>query len=141
MFLSIGLLIVIWCALWLILPTINPMRRSHERATEYILTLTPIGMSIDETLETLENHSLRNWRIVRVNYERGFMHPRPQDIYPTPYELPHIVGTKSIRVDAGPFIPAEFWGMGMIMERNVSIFWAFNPEGELIEVYVWISFR
>jgi len=122
-----------------LLMIINPMRRPESMITNYVLRRTPIGMDMEEVIILLENH--RNWDIRWINYERGFPHPRPHTLVPRPDERPFIVGDKSIRVDAGRFWPADTPIIGFFMETIVSIFWGFDEDGRLIEVYVWKSSR
>ena len=132
----------------------NPMRRPQAAATNYVLGLTPIGTHIDDVISIVENH--RDWTIERIDRERGFSHPRPHLIpgWPNDMVLPPgwilsesrtrsvIVGEQSIRVQAGrhwPFnAPLPF---GLLMETIVSVFWGFDEDGKLIEVYVWMTSR
>lgn len=120
--------------LQLILLLVNPMRRSESLATNYILRLTPIGTDMDEVIRIIENH--RNWNIARINREQGFAHPRQGGL--SIEQGRTIVGEKSIRVDMRRYIPFVFFPF---METNVSMFWAFDEDGKLIEVYVWKSSR
>ena len=138
--------IIICCALCcvpvlLVLPYIlmlvNPMRRPEPMVTSYVLRLTPIGTDMEEVIRTVENH--RNWRVWWINYDRGFSHPRPHTITPYPEEYPFVVGDKSMRVEVGRVWPTNTPVLGYFMEMIVSIFWAFDEDGRLIEVYVWRS--
>jgi len=117
-----------------ILMLTNPMRRPEPMATNYVLRLTPIGTDMEEVIRLVENH--RNWRIWWINYDMGFSHPRPNTITPPPQERPFIVGEQSIKVDAGRIWPTSTPVMGYFMEMMVAIFWAFDEDGRLIDVYV-----
>ena len=108
-------------------------------ATNYVLRLTPIGMDMDEVIRIVRNH--RNWDIAWTSHESGFSHPQLRYITDVRNEGLHIIGDKSIRVDAGRFWPADIPIMGLFMETMASIFWGFDEDGKLIEVYVWRSFR
>lgn len=137
------LLILIACCVcafnivWLvILPIYNPMRRPLNEATEYVLMLTPIGTHIDEVIEIVDGH--RGWSIRRVN-DHGFRHPRPSNFTPSGRPI-FTVGNKSIIVDAGSFRPAHFRGVrgqGAFMETIVRIYYGFDRNGELIDVFVF----
>ena len=119
---------------------VNPMRRPESMATNYILRLTPLGTDMEEVISIVENH--RSWNIAWIRHDRGFPHPQPHTITPRPEERPFIVGDKSIRVDAGRFWPADIQPiMGLFMETIVSIFWGFDENGRLTEVYVWKSWQ
>jgi len=110
----------------------NPMRRPHGMATNYILRLTPIGMDINEVLYIIEGH--RNWHIGTPNFERGFL--RPPDVSSSR------VGEKSITARGHPLgsgywpapIPVPIWPW--FFRTIVSIYWGFDADGKLIEVYV-----
>ena len=118
-----------------ILMLVNPMRRPEPMVTNYVLRLTPIGTDMEEVIRLVENH--RNWNVAWISYDRGFSHPRPHDVTPPPEERPFIVGDKSMKVDMRRIWPTNTPVMGYFMEMIVSIFWAFDEDGKLIDVYVW----
>jgi len=122
-----------------ILMLVNPMRRPEAMAKNYVLRLTPLGMDIEEVVGIVENH--RNWRITQVSYEWGFPHPRPHTLIPIPEEWPYVVGDMSIRVDMDRFWPTNVPIVGFLMETIVTIFWGFDANGVLTDVYVWSSSR
>jgi len=134
----VGCCVFVWFIIVIIVLIINPMRRPLFMAENYILRIVPIGTDMDEAIEILENH--RNWNIAWIS-DRGFRHPRPHDIRPMIHssEWPVIVGDKSIRVDVGRHWPAHFFGPGLLMEAIVSIFFGFDEDGKLTDVYVWKS--
>jgi len=139
--------VIICCVLVLsiarIIPMIvNPMRRPESMATNYVLRLTPLGTDIEDVVEIVSNH--RNWSFRGVNYDRGFSHPRPHTLVPMPEEWPFIVGDKSVAVWGHPLSSAGYWPAympfsGWFFSTAVSIFWGFDEDGKLIEVYVWQS--
>ncbi|MCL2383765.1 MAG: hypothetical protein FWC79_06540 [Oscillospiraceae bacterium] len=47
----------------------NPLRRSEERIREDILLMTPIGLSIEEVIEVIENNS--DWTNKHEVHDRG----------------------------------------------------------------------
>ena len=122
-----------------ILMIFNPMRRPHEMATNYVLRLTPIGMDMEEAINVLEGH--RNWNI-NINYDRGFAHPRPSIDRPHPRGGFYIVGEKSISAWAHPSGSGYWPGAistpiyGWFFRTTVSVFWGFDENEKLIEVYV-----
>ena len=46
-----------------------------------------------------------------------------------------IVGDMSIRVSSGASRPS------LMIQRRFTIFWGFDANGKLIEVYVWVTHR
>ena len=119
---------LLFVGLPVILATFNPMQRPRFMVRNSILRLTPMGTHIDEAIEAIESRS--NWIVRFVNHNRGFVHP---SVLPFGSS---IIGDKSIRVDAGPFWPGVFPLIGLISRESVSIFWGFDADGYLIEVYV-----
>ena len=47
----------------------------------------------------------------------------------------NIVGDKSIAVWAGDYWPASLPLVGVFFRTSVSIFWGFDEDGKLIEIY------
>jgi len=134
--------LIVWIIFTIIITLVDPIRRSEESVTSHILRLTPIGTHIEDVIETLQNYRNwdRHWHISRVSYELGFPHPRPHTIIPIPEDSFFVVGEKSIIGDTR-YWPAHLLPPGLFMEAIVSIFWGFDEDGKLIEVYVWKSFR
>jgi len=125
--------IIICCVLafvmFRIIPILaNPMRRPETMSTNYVLNLTPIGTDMEDVIDILEGH--RNWHINSPNFERGFRHPLDDSI----------VGEKSITARGHPsgsgFWPAYMPIYGWLLRTTVSIFWGFDEDGKLIEVFV-----
>jgi arginine deiminase len=48
----------------------NPLRRSETRIREDILKITPIGTSMDEVIEIIQNNE--KWELFNISYERGY---------------------------------------------------------------------
>jgi len=97
----------------------NPIRRPSTIALNYVLRITPVGTHIDDVIGIVENH--RDWRIRDINRERGFFHPLP------PAPSSSIVGEQSIIVHLQYIF---------IVVVGVSIFYAFDADGYLTEVYM-----
>ena len=133
----IAVIFILWSVFAFLAPRLNPMRRERAEVMNYILTITPIGMNIDDVINVIETNRHLELRV--VNRKRGFSHPSPHRIYPRiPREnWPVIIGNQSIIASAGTYWPAFFWGPGVLMETSVSIFWAFDSSGALIKVYAW----
>jgi len=108
----------------------NPMRRPGSMPTEYVLSLTPIGTHMNDVISIVENH--RDWRIVTINRERGFADPHQGGL--SVEQGRTIVGEQSIRVGAGYFRP-----VGLLTRTVVTVFYGFDADGYLIDVYVWRS--
>lgn len=117
----------------------NPMRRPHAMAKNYVLRLTPIGTDMEDVISIVDGH--RNWSMGFVNYERGFAHPSPPIGRPPSegWDWIYFVGDKSITVRAGSYWPAALnlpTPSAWLMRTVVSIFWAFDEDGKLIEIYL-----
>ena len=68
----------------------------------------------------IERH---HWRADGYREDQGFYDQRPSS-------SGKLVGEKSIRADLGNY-------PGFPFKTNVTVFWAFNGKGELIDVWVW----
>ena len=113
----------------------NPMRRPHAIATNYVWRLTPVGTHIDDVIEVIENRG--DWRIHGISREGGFAHPRlrgPDHGWPESPTTGHaIVGEQSIR--AHPEVYRAWYKL--FIPTRVSIFWGFDADGYLLEIFVW----
>jgi hypothetical protein len=119
---------------WILIPMIfNPLRRPAPMIRNYVLRLTPIGTCIEEVIEVIENNE--SWQRPSVNRIGGFAHPR---VYAPGWPVSEltgisIVGDKSIRT-------REIYVMWGLVERSVNVFWGFDADGKVIEVYVRSTF-
>lgn len=111
----LGLLIVFGVAILIT----NPLLRSEENIRERLLESTPIGTNMGDVIKFIENN--KKWKIDQISYEHGFNH---QGIYPS-----REVGEKSIRVELGDY--------RFVLETSVTVFWGFNKNSELIDIWVW----
>jgi len=112
---------------WGLSMMVDPIRRPRPMVRNYVLMLTPLGTDIDDVLEILENRE--GWGRIVVNRERGI-------VLPTAGDRSTAIGNQSIRVFAGNYWPSNFPIIGLIQWTTVSIFWGFDEDGKLIEVYV-----
>ncbi|MCL2420799.1 MAG: hypothetical protein FWD03_02990 [Defluviitaleaceae bacterium] len=100
----------------------NPLRRSSEQIRADILEITPIGMSMEDVLNIIEDND--QWEIRRVSYDFGFYKQAPN-------ERPRTVGEKSITVRKGHY-------RSILMEIIViDVFWGFDENSQLIDIWVW----
>ena len=116
----IVLVIILGIALTLYL---NPLRRSEEKIREKMLELTPIGTSMEDVVKVVEGNN--KWEIAWISYDRGYIIQEPGKPRTT-------IGEKSIRV----FIGEYPFGEG-IFTTAVTVFWGFDENIKLIDVWVW----
>ena len=97
---------------------LNPLRKSEGRIRADVLLLTPIGSTMEEVIEVIENNS--RWEDMWINLENNSSY--------TDLAFDRIIGAKEIKVFAGSY--------RNIFERFVEIYWGFDEDGKLIEVGV-----
>ena len=119
----------------------NPMRRPQPYLTNHILRLTPIGMCIDDVIAVVENNN--HWGRPSVSRTSGFVHPRRYVPGWPVFSLTgtSIIGDKSVQVFVNPLRPSSIPVFGLLMETSMTIFWGFDEEGKLIEIYVRVGHR
>jgi len=86
-------------------------------------------MDMEEVIAVIENNT--RWGSPGINRESGFSHPNPQA---SPWDYGErtgalIVGVKSIQTNHRYSIP-------LFLDRSVRIWWGFDENGKLIDVYV-----
>lgn len=126
---AIGIALIL---IWVIAMIANPIRRPRFMVRHYVLRLTPMGTHIGDVIEILENNK-QEWSVV-ISYEHGF-------VLPTAPTHEYTTGEMSIRVFAGRYWPSNWPIMGLLMETTVSIFWGFDEDGNLTDIYVWKGVR
>jgi len=99
------------------LPPAVLLRQPEARIEKDILALTPIGTSFDDVLSVIDNQ--KDWRIRYIDQDHGFSHP----------ESGKTVGKMSIRVFIGDYTN--------IFMTSVTVFWGFDEDGKLIDIYIW----
>jgi len=128
--LVIGGIILIWSVIPMIY---NPMRRPASMIRNHILRHTPIGMCIEDVIEVIENNE--RWGAPTVNRRSGFRHPRrivPEG--PGGALTAATIGEQSIQTRP------EAYNVILYHIRVTRIFWGFDENGQLIEVFVSSSF-
>ena len=106
----------------------TPVRRPTNMVKDYILKTTPIGTSIEEVIEIINNRN--DWGLPMVSNE-GFIPSPPFDV---PGIAPPPIGEKTIRTNLGSYrawykwFPLMVWGVGAT--------WVFDAYGKLIEVHI-----
>lgn len=97
----------------------NPLRRSEDHIKDRLLVATPLGTSMAEVESYIRD---QGWEIVVVRMNSGFRAPRVR---------PEIkIGSKSIRAYLGYY-------QGIPWRVDVTVFWGFNEQSELIDIWVW----
>ncbi len=103
----------------------NDWRRANDADLQRrILTETPLGSSMSQVEEVIQREG---WDRVRVDHERGFLGQRERG---TRTGFLPTVGAMHIEANAGDFV-------GMPFQSNVTIFWGFDQDGKLIDVWAW----
>ena len=109
----------------------NPLRRSAEKIKESILELTPIGTDIRDVTNVIKSNE--KWKIEYTadgQDENGFISDNSK---------------KTMRVFLGKY-RGDFSGGENILDAifdiiisrtHVTVFWGFDENSELIDVYVW----
>jgi len=115
---------------WNLIPMIyNPMRRPASMIRNHILRHTPIGTCIDEVIKVIENNE--RWGIPSVNRSSGFI---VQGVGVPNLRAFTVVGDQSIQTRP------EIYNVILFHERRTRIFWGFDEDGKLIQVFVSSSF-
>lgn len=70
-------------------------------------------------LETIQDNK---WTVIYVNESPGFYHQGINE--------PTVIGKKSIRASLGDYQDIPF-------KANVTVFWGFDDEGKLLDIWVW----
>ena len=111
-------LLVIGLGIFAVSCTLNPLRKSEEDIRTAILEITPIGMSINDTLSAIEN---KGWISDGINHLRGVSSVEIQALNET-------VGSKSIKANVGEYT--------IFFETRVLVWWAFDEDSKLLDVFV-----
>jgi len=107
--------LVIALGLYVINCLTNPLRQSEEQIREDILAHTPIGSSVEEVIRVIEGNEDWDWigRVDQVGFPTG---------------TGSHIGEQSIHVFKGQY--------GSVFMTNVSVFWGFDENLDLIDIRV-----
>lgn len=130
-YILIALLIVVLIPV--LVSLLNPLRKSDERIRDNMLTVTPIGMSMEDVIEVIESNG--KWRIKHI-LDGGYSHYRGSDVPIGPNQGADmfdgtIVGVKTIEVDIGSYNFLVF-----ILREEVSIFYGFDEDSKLVDLAI-----
>ena len=116
----------------IIIIIIHPNPDPAEIIRNQVLEQTPKGMSMDDVLEIIEAND--EWKLHGVSYDGGFVLPYdPVPGWPTTSDGQSIIGEKSIRARLEASYPMD----RLFFHTTVSIFWGFDKDEKLVEVYIW----
>jgi hypothetical protein len=98
------------------------LRQPRSQIHSWLLEQAPPGSSMSDVRALIEKN---RWRADFVNVNQGFLDQR--DYSGTGGQ---VIGVKSYRASLGDY-------PGIPFDTNVTVFWAFNADGKLIDVWVW----
>ena len=115
-------------------PASPPSLKPGKSTVEDILYYTPIGTDMEDAIDIIKKRLNSKLGIHYIDYNYGYaLSGNPSWAF-TPDDI--IIGSKSIR---GYF---RIITKGYFFDRSHSskeqIFWGFDEEGKLIDVYIWI---
>jgi len=127
MFFYIILAVII---LAVITPIINPIRRTDKALRKHLLSIIPIGTSMEEVIRIIEGHNC--WIIERVEENYGVVLDS-RDMYPlrsapTTFRNSKVIGEQAVWIDLG-----SYYG---IFKNYVSAHLAFDENEELIDIFI-----
>ena len=117
----------------MLLDSQNPLRKSEDDLLKNMLELTPIGVSMDDVLNIIENNN--EWKISYVDHDYGIS----QGEFGKPGEP---IGEKSIRITAGKYTGIYRKGSILAMyiyskvDVYVTIWWGFDENSKLIDIHL-----
>jgi hypothetical protein len=97
----------------------NPLRWPASCLRLYLLQMTPLNSKYDEVEKKI---SFKNWDVNGSSKKFGFYDQRDTHA--------KITGDMYIRASLG-----DYWGIPF--KANVTVYWGFSKQGELIDVWVW----
>lgn len=95
------------------------LRRSESSIRTVLLEKAPLGSSMNDVRSLIQAES---WEVAYDDESRGFLDQR---VRPS-----KVVGSASIRAELGSY-------QGLPWRVYVTVFWGFDNEGRLIDVWVW----
>jgi len=132
----IFLVILTFLALTIIIPMVTtPMRRPETMFRNYILRITPMGTNIEDVIHVIENTD--DWGGAFVCYEFGFSPRDPGHFGPHGLEgIPELSRIGEMSVSSHMGVHHAWYRWFPLMEFSVTVFWAFDEDGKLIEVFI-----
>jgi hypothetical protein len=97
----------------------NPIRWPVSLIREYVLNITPLNTSFETVEASIKK---RKWSVSYKDRGRGFYH---QGVTPK-----RVIGSMSIQASLGDY-------QGIPFKANVTVFWGFDKESRLIDIWVW----
>ncbi len=95
------------------------LRRSEATIRARLLKEVPLGSTMSQVEQQIAKHG---WELSQVTTDSGFYDQR---------EKPgKVTGEKSIRASLGDY-------RGIPFMVNVTVFWGFDADGALIDIWVW----
>jgi len=127
----IGIIVVAIIIAVVIVMLANPLRRSEERIRDSILRITPIGMSMEDVLNIIEDNG--RWEIRHI-FDQGYIVGRwgvrgPHQGYFISGHDVAIVGVASLEVHIGSYNFLFFF-----LEERVSVFFGFDKDSKLVDI-------
>ncbi|MCL2578346.1 MAG: hypothetical protein FWE27_09950 [Defluviitaleaceae bacterium] len=125
------LLLAIILLVDLIPQIINPIQRPSGMLRNYILKITPLGTSLDDVVELINNRN--DWKSANLR-DYGLYPAYPTEPYMENRERPRI-GEKTVSTNVGTY--RSLRDFLFLMEIHVAIFWVFDANDVLIDVHIW----
>ena len=105
----------------------NPLMRTQRAIHRNLLSLTPIGTSMEEVLYIAEGN--RGWTIRYVFEDRGVLRHHVRYAYSNSNPpFPEIIGEQSMRIHLGTY--------HAIFRVDVTAHYVFDENGELFDIFV-----
>ncbi len=111
---------VVSALILLALPDGLLMRLPSTLCERYVLSKTPLESHISDVREFI---STREWKVAYDSETHGFLDQREPGNLST-------VGSMSIRSEVGSY-------QGIPFLTYVTVFWGFDGDGQLIDIWVW----
>ena len=99
-------------------PTVDPLEQSEETIQMRLLYEAPLGSTAEQVEAMILGHG---WEMMYPLANRGFYDQRVKPA--------RDVGAKHLRASLGDYY--DFWKV------NVTVFWGFDQDERLIDVWVW----
>ena len=98
----------------------EPIRSSTNEIREKLLHNTPLGISMDQVVAYCQSKKIPYTLSSRTGYLDQDRHV--------------VVGSQFIRGELGDYTA------GILVTASVSVFWGFDEQGKLIQIWIWKTF-